>query len=105
MTLINTNARSLRPKIESLLDILEEVDTSVAVVTETWMQDGERMLQEVMDLSLGAGVGILYRNREALASNGVSYGGVAVLWKECFGTFKKVEVKNPEHYEVLEGSF
>ena len=101
MSIINTNARSLRPKIDSLLDVIEETDSSIAVVIETWMQDGDNIAREVEDLSLGAGVGLLYRNREPTASNGVSYGGVAVLWRECFGSFRKLDLKNPDRFEVL----
>ena len=35
LNLINTNARSLCPKIDSLLDCFEELEVDLAVVTET----------------------------------------------------------------------
>ena len=62
---------------------MEEIDASVAVVTETWFRDWD-MEGVVSDLSLGAGVGMIHKNRDPCSSNGVAYGGVAVLWKDNF---------------------
>ena len=33
------NARSLRPKLYSLIDTLEEIDGHMAVITETWFRN------------------------------------------------------------------
>lgn len=104
LTLLNTNARSLTPKIDSLLDCMNEVDASVVTVTETWLRSGERMEESVRDLSLGAGVGMLHKNRDPASSNGVCYGGVAILWKESFGSFRNIQFKNPKGHEVLVGA-
>lgn len=41
LTVLNANARSLTPKIESLADCMYEIEASIAIVTETWLQDGE----------------------------------------------------------------
>ena len=41
INIINTNARSLLPKLNSLVDLIQENDTKIAFVTETWMQDGQ----------------------------------------------------------------
>ena len=43
---------------------------------------------------------MLYRHREQ-NNNGVSYGGVAVIWRESLCCFKKIEIKNPDGFEVL----
>ena len=102
MTIINANARSLTPKIDSLLDCMEEYGPCVAVVTETWMRDSE-LEMNLSDLSLGAGVGILSKNRDPLTSNGVSYGGVAILWNENLGSFKKLDIGGGGQYEVIVG--
>ena len=40
LTIINTNARSLIPKIDSLDECFGELEADIAVVTETWMRDG-----------------------------------------------------------------
>ena len=34
LTIINTNARSLCPKIESLIDLYEELEVDIGIVTE-----------------------------------------------------------------------
>ena len=101
LNIINTNARSLCPKIESLIDCINETDTQIAVVTETWMKEGDRLDEVMSGLSLGSGIGMLHRSRDRCAANGVFYGGVALLWMESVGSFKKVQVKNPEEFEVL----
>ena len=42
-SIINTNARSLCPKISSLIDCMSETDTRLAIITETWLQDGPQL--------------------------------------------------------------
>ena len=72
ITLINTNARSLKPEIDSLLDCVSETEADFAVLTETWLQEaGVADLKD--DLSRGAGLGVLARNRKA-GANGFAYG-------------------------------
>ena len=91
-TVINTNTRSLCPKITSLIDCITETDTKIAFVTETWLKDGQELEEDVADLSAGAGLGLLARNRNVPAANGVTYGGVAVLWREDCCNFKEVRI-------------
>ena len=83
-----------------MIDCFEEVDTSIAIVTETWLSDGHGLDDDVDDLLQGAGLGMLYRNRKA-NSRGVSHGGVAVLFREGALQLKAVKVHNPGKYEVL----
>lgn len=40
LTVINTNARSLCPKIDCLVDCMEEKDAGLAVIMETWLGGG-----------------------------------------------------------------
>ena len=69
------------------------------MLTETWLRDKEiGQLQE--ELSLGSGLGLFARNRR-LKENGVSYSGVAVVWKESVGSFKEVKLKNKEGFELV----
>ena len=44
---------------------------------------------------------MLARNRSRPAENGVTYGGVAVLWRESFCTFKKIDCPNPSDFEIM----
>ena len=59
VTIINTNARSLCPKIDSLIDCLEEMNSSVGIITETWLADGASLEDDITDLIHGAGVGLI----------------------------------------------
>ena len=100
LSIVNTNARSLRPKLESLLDCMNETDAHIAIVTESWLKDGAELDGLVQDLELGEGVGILCRNRKP-GMNGVAYGGVALLWKIGQVSFRRVALANQEDFEVL----
>ena len=53
LSIINTNARSLKPKLESLIDCMNETDGHVAVVTESWLKDGEALEEAKTDLMMG----------------------------------------------------
>ena len=101
MTIINTNSRSLCPKINSLVDCFEELEVDVAVITETWLKDGPQLDQEVRDLEDGAGLCMLTRNRQPNPSTGVAHGGVAIITRKGLGNFKKIDVPNPDNFEVL----
>ena len=68
-------------------------------MTESWLRDSEVHDLE-QELSLGAGLGLLALNRQP-NMNGVCYGGVALIWRQSRGNFKRQEVKNVDGYEVL----
>ena len=101
LTLINTNARSLCPKITSLVECFEEMCVDIAIVTETWFKDGQLLTDLTSDLELGAGIGMVTRNRDPNPQTGVAHGGVAVLFKKNIGSFKKIDIPNPDSFEVL----
>ena len=103
MTIINTNARSLAPKIDSLIECVNELDVSVAVVTETWLKDGPELEQDLLDLEGGAGLSALTLNRDPNPLTGVAHGGVAIIWRKSIGSFKRIPLglANPEKFEVL----
>ena len=63
LTVINTNARSLCPKMSSLIDCFSDLTASLGVVTETWLTDGEGLDEDVEDLALGAGIRMICKNR------------------------------------------
>ena len=79
---------------------MTEMEAEIAVVTETWLRDGRELedRREIMREEMG--LHMIARNRGVL-SNGVAYGGVAVVWREGNLSFKEVVVKNPAHYEVV----
>ena len=101
ITIINTNARSLSPKIDSLIDCLNEMDCSLGVITEMWLSDGDSLQRDLEDLATGAGVGLICRNRDPNAA-GVAHGGVAVAYRTDSCSMKEIKIHdNPEKYEIL----
>ena len=99
-TFINTNARSVCPKINSLIDNIEELDTALTVATETWLADGRTLEEDKQDLLLGAGLSLICRNRKP-DHRGVAYGGVGLFFKEDLCSFKQLKLNNLGDFEVL----
>ena len=66
LNIVNANARSLNNKIESMVEVFEEFDVSVAVISETWFEDGKRLEREINDLENGEDLSIVARNRHCL---------------------------------------
>ena len=97
---INTNARSFRPKIPLFLDYFNELDISIAVVTETWFSVDSRFEQECENLLMGSGISTITLNRDP-GPNGVAHGGVAVLGRSAKLKMEKIDFPNPERFEVL----
>ena len=63
MTLINTNVRSICPKIDSVVESFEELDATFGVFTETWLSDGPELVDKLDDLRMGAGLAAITKNR------------------------------------------
>ena len=97
---MNTNARSLRPKIPSLIDSFTDLDLMFAVITETWFTDGETLEIESENLLLGAGISMLTRSRPP-GRAGFSHGGVAILAKDNQTKLIPYPFNNPDEYEIL----
>ena len=60
---LNTNARSLCPKVESLIDCMNETDSHLAIIMESWLREGAGLEKLREDLELGAGMCFLTKNR------------------------------------------
>ena len=54
----------MSPKINSLIDCFEEMDLAFGIVMETWLSDGAELEEDLADFEVGAGLGMLTRNRE-----------------------------------------
>ena len=102
MTIINTNARSLCPKIESLITCLVEMDAAFGVITETWFTTSIALENDLADLRGRAGLSVLATNRDP-NSQGVSHGGVAIVFNEARCGFVRIDVANPSGWEVVVG--
>ena len=62
-TVLTTNARSLKPKIHSLLDYFDELDIAVALISETWLKDNEETERLCTDAVHRKGVKIIAKHR------------------------------------------
>ena len=100
ITILNTNAQSLCPKIESLFDCFDEMNSTIGIVTETWLADGESLREDIKDLASGAGLGMICLNKKPNGA-GVAHGGVAVTHRTSSCTMKKLDLPNPDEFEVL----
>ena len=76
------------------------MEAKLIIVTETWLGEGERLEELRSDLEHGSGLGMINKNKPP-GQNGVTYGGVALLWKNSFANFKEVKFPNAAGHEVL----
>ena len=100
-TFLNTNARSLGPKVESLFDCMHEKGAEIAMVTETWYQSNRQGQENIEEYAGRFSLGVITRNRQEVATNGRQYGGVAFFFRPSCSSFKEFQLNNPENYEVL----
>lgn len=100
INVINTNARSLRPKLLSFINAFDEMEATVAIVTETWFTENDKLQEDMQDLLLGNGMLGFTKNREAGAA-GFAHGGVAIICRNSCTKFKSLNFPNPDNFEVL----
>ena len=79
---------------------MDELDAHLAVVTETWLQD-RNINDTTIDLAGQHGLNLITLNRQNIAANGRQYGGVAILTRSSTTSSKRLEIPNPENFEVL----
>ena len=99
VNIINTNARSLRPKIASFIECFLSLALTFAIVTETWFAHGTALELESERLLLGHGLGLLCLNRPPV--NGLSHGGVAIIYRASTTKLQVYKFQNPDNFEVL----
>ena len=100
ISLILTNARSLAPKINSMLDMIRELRITFMAVTETWFKGGTQLRQELGDIEQATGVKIICKNRVKSAGPARG-GGVAFAFDTAACNFKERKVVSKEKHEIL----
>ena len=100
VNIINTNTRTLRPKLPSFITCFTNLALCLAVVTETLFANGNRLEIETENLLLGQGLNMRCLNRQPNAS-GLSHGEVAIIYRDSWARGKDYNFANPDAFEVL----
>ena len=93
--MILTNARSLSPKICSLIDLYDERKIDFGIVTESWLVDGPILANDVIDLEGMSNLSLIYKNRSKKRQDGRTTrgGGVAFIYNPARASFKERKMK------------
>ena len=93
-----SNARSLAPKITSLIDFMFELSSDFAIITETWFRGGRQLQAELSDIEQASGIKLVCKNRPVRGGAGGG-GGVAVAFNTARCNLKRKNIKSS--FEVL----
>lgn len=95
-----TNACSLAPKIDSLVEAFSSLNLHFACITETWYSGGKELRDHIGEVEGRTGIKILQKNRDGrIRKRG---GGVAVAFNTALCNFKQRQLKVvPKECEVL----
>lgn len=99
INVVNTNARSLRLKITSLITCFTSLALTFAIISETWFGTGTSLELESEKLLLGFGLDMICLNRPPI--NDLSHGGVAVVYRASESKASTIVFPNPDMYEIL----
>ena len=79
LNFITANARSLAPKMQSLIDCFSELELHFAIISESWLKDGKALNDDLADLEGGEGLKMVMNNRRSRRGK-IAGGGVAVVF-------------------------
>ena len=71
----------------------------LAIITETWFGDMPALEQDLEDLLLSTEIATITRSRPPVG--GVSYGGVAIMYRAASITLRDMKYPNPEGFETI----
>ena len=97
-----TNARSLSPKIISLVQCFEEMALDVAIITESWLASGTELEEDLSELEYGTDLSLIYKNRPVRPSSRrrTAGGGVAIIFNKNRCKFKEKRIRSSK-YEIV----
>ena len=97
-----TNARSLSPKIESLHTAFSEHELDFALITESWLKDGQVLDKDVIDLEWGTNLKIIYKNRPKNAAGLRKVGGgVSIVYNKSRCNFRERKIRGNKFELVM----
>ena len=98
--LLLTNARSLKPKIDALVEAFQSLDLNAASITETWFKGGIKLRDDLRELEGKSGIRVLHKSRDGRTSKGG--GGVALAFRTANCNFRTRHLKQMnKDFEVL----
>ena len=103
LNILLTNARSLSPKIASLIDFIEEMSISAGIITESWLRDGPELENDLLDLEKGTSLKMVYKNRGRKSSKTHRYnnskrgGGVAIVYDSTKINMKELKIERNKY--------
>ena len=71
------------------MDYLEEMETSVTLLSETWLTDSNELAADLEELENSTGFNMLMKNRP-MNTRGYSTGGVAIVYRSNKIKFKEL---------------
>ena len=74
-----TNARSLTPKVTSMVENFCELDLGFMLVTESWLKQGTNLPKELTDLEHAENLKLLHKSRKTRRGKNAG-GGVCVVY-------------------------
>ena len=96
-----TNTRSLRPKLTSAVDCINEHDLSFMIVSETWLTQSPDLDIMTNDLKHRDGLEILVKSRKKkINSNRNPGGGLAIIFRKSLITLLPIRVKT-NGFEII----
>ena len=95
-----TNASSLKPKMNSLVDAFDSLTLNFACITETWYQGGKALKDHMIEVEGANGIRILQKNRDGrLKKRG---GVVAIAFNTANCNFKQRNLTHmKKEHEVI----
>ena len=91
-----SNARSLAPKMTSLIDYMYDLKCDFTMISETWFKGGKKLRDELSDMEQAAGIKFLCKYRPAKSLRG---GGVALAFNSARCNLKRKQIKT--NYEIV----
>ena len=92
LSVLLANARSLAPKIKSLIEYFEEYCLQIAIITESWLKYGDALDEAKSDLEMGENISIIHRNR--LSKRGrTAGGGVLIAYDRLKMNLKEMTIR------------
>ena len=98
LNFVLANARSLRPKLYSLVDTLEEMEGHLAVITETWFRSSPQLEELLRDAEDTTGYGFIRKDRQETGQESRG-GGVAIVYKKS--NIEMTQLKVQGKFEIV----